>query len=157
MSLRWILNLTAASQQLVRWRFCFLEFHIDAVHRAGVRHQAADALSRVPSDGTNKTQLEDDLPVMVIRVENHDLHLSPLHMSEDISSTLKRFNVDQNKLQVPTLKKSIEARGKNTLRHQAAKQIGQSGSEFSLNKDIIIIGLALMDGALKKFVLQSLR
>lgn len=65
-----------------------LEFDYDIVHRAGVNHQAADALSRLPSDRTDKTLLEDDLPLLIVNTINKKMDEDPLHMSEDMSSTL---------------------------------------------------------------------
>ncbi|NJR72360.1 MAG: hypothetical protein HC782_04920 [Gammaproteobacteria bacterium] len=47
------------------------------MHRAGVKHQAADALSRLPKTGADTTPLEDDLPLMA--VEKMDTGATTVH------------------------------------------------------------------------------
>lgn len=42
--LQWIMNLTDATGRLVRWRLRLSKFDCDPVHRAGAKHQNADAL-----------------------------------------------------------------------------------------------------------------
>lgn len=52
-SLKWILNLSDSTGRFARWRLCLSEFEFDVVHKAGVKHQAADALSRLPATGAD--------------------------------------------------------------------------------------------------------
>lgn len=42
---------------------------MDMVHRAGINHQAVDGESRPPTSGTDKTKLEDDIPVLTITTD----------------------------------------------------------------------------------------
>lgn len=65
-----------------------LGFKFDAGHRAGVKHQAADALSRLRTEGTDKITLKDDLSAMVIHIMDAKTHDCPSDMLEDIDSTL---------------------------------------------------------------------
>ena len=65
-SLRWIMNLADASGRLQRWRLRLADFEYDIVHRAGVKHQAADALSRLPTNGTDQHPLDDGIPTLAI-------------------------------------------------------------------------------------------
>lgn len=57
--LRRILNLPDATGKFVRLRLCLSNYDFRIVHRAGVKHQAANSPSGVPTDGTNSTLLED--------------------------------------------------------------------------------------------------
>lgn len=41
-------------------------FDIVNIYRAGVKHLAADALSRLPTRGEDHTLLDDDLPILAI-------------------------------------------------------------------------------------------
>lgn len=62
----WILKLADATGRLTRWQLRLQEFDFDIVHRTGVKHQATEALSWLPIDGTDITLLYDELPVLVI-------------------------------------------------------------------------------------------
>lgn len=138
-SLRWILNLTGATGRLARWQLCLSEFDSDVIHRAGVIHQAADALPRLPTGGTDKTTLENERPIAYINiVQNHEDD-QPSHVLEDFSSTIMHLIPDQKPLEAHTLTDFIKAQGEDAFCQQAAKQIGERGTEFSLNKHGIII------------------
>lgn len=67
-SLKWMLNLTDASGRLEQWRVRLFELDFDVSHQAGVKHEVASAVSRLPPDGEKKTHLDDDL--FVRNVEN---------------------------------------------------------------------------------------
>lgn len=47
---------------LARWRLRFSEFHFDIIHRAGIKYQASDALSKIQSGGEDYTDINDDIP-----------------------------------------------------------------------------------------------
>lgn len=38
----------------------------DVIHRAGIKHQAADAMSCIPSDGTNTNSIDIEISIVVI-------------------------------------------------------------------------------------------
>lgn len=40
------------------------------MYQTGIKHQAADALSRISTDGEDKTDLNDALPVLTIVLAN---------------------------------------------------------------------------------------
>lgn len=68
-ALRMMVNMTDAAMKLVRWPLGlsgldFVDFEV--VHPAGIKHQAAEALSRFPTAGADELQLEDVLPVLKI-------------------------------------------------------------------------------------------
>lgn len=51
------------------WSICtlantFSEFELDVIHRAGISHQAADALSRPKSTGMDQAPIKDEIPVL---------------------------------------------------------------------------------------------
>lgn len=54
---------------LARWNMRPLEFKFDKVHKAGVKHQAADLISSLSSIGGDSLRLEDDLPFLSIAAE----------------------------------------------------------------------------------------
>lgn len=74
---RWILNLTDATGELVRWRLRVIDPDFQNVHRAGIKHQAADAFSCLPTNGSFRTLLEDDIPASAVTQANKQA-LNPL-------------------------------------------------------------------------------
>lgn len=63
-----MLHFSYASGRLARLHLRLSEFHFDVVLRAGVTHQAADAMSRFCTDCVETTNLDDNLSVC--NVEN---------------------------------------------------------------------------------------
>lgn len=59
-----------------QWKNCALaarlsKFEVDSVHRAGIRNQAADAVSQLETGGTNTTKLGVDLPEILVSIIYH--------------------------------------------------------------------------------------
>lgn len=65
-SLLWILNLADAAGRLAQCELHFSEFDIDVVHCAGIKHEVADVLSQLLTEGTVNKPLKAKLPVLVI-------------------------------------------------------------------------------------------
>lgn len=68
-SCKWILNLPDSTGRLAQWRVRLWEYDFDVLHRAGIRHQANDAKSRLQTTGEHKTHLDEDLPLLAIDEE----------------------------------------------------------------------------------------
>lgn len=60
----WILKLADTSGKFARWRVRLLEFDFEIVHEAEIKHRAADAVSGLPTNGSNRTMLEENIAVM---------------------------------------------------------------------------------------------
>lgn len=54
-ALRWILNMADATGKLARFCQRLQELEFDVVHREGIKHQAADALSRLGTKGEDQS------------------------------------------------------------------------------------------------------
>lgn len=135
----WILNLTNASTWLVRWRFRLKEFNFDVVHWGSDKHQGSGELTRLPTDGITKTQLEEGHPVMAIDVVDRGGCGCPSHILISISSTVVHLNSEQMELGAPTLKYFIKAQGEYPSCKQVGKRISQSKTEFPLSNYCVII------------------
>lgn len=70
-ALKWIINMVEATCRLVCWRLRLSGFEFDVVQRASIKSQAADALSRTETGGTINTDLDDDLPELVLSLIQH--------------------------------------------------------------------------------------
>lgn len=86
-------------------------FQVDVVNRANVKHQVAHTLSRLLTDGTDKTPLEDDLLLMHINTvcDHENDHTS--HMIEEFSTTMVHLSSEQNALEAPTWTEVNQAQG----------------------------------------------
>lgn len=59
------LDLTNATGGLTQWSLRLPDFDFDVVHRAGLKHLAADALSRLTTTGKVLALVEDDLSAKI--------------------------------------------------------------------------------------------
>lgn len=58
--------MTDETGKLAHWLLRLSKLEFDAVHRAGIKHQTAEALSRFPTTGNDKMLLNNDVPVLTI-------------------------------------------------------------------------------------------
>lgn len=65
-SLRWNLNMADATGKLSRWRLRLQELEFDVVHREVIKHQTADALSRLGTQGEYQAELNYEVPVLLL-------------------------------------------------------------------------------------------
>lgn len=68
--LRWTLNISNATGKLETYWLRLSELEFDVVQRAGSKHQAADALSWMPTSGADETTIEDEIPLLFL--ESHE-------------------------------------------------------------------------------------
>lgn len=68
--LRWILKMADALHKLARWSLALQEVKLDIIHRLGIEHDTADALSRLEPDGADTYQSEYDIPVLLVQDAN---------------------------------------------------------------------------------------
>lgn len=80
-----MLNIADATSRLVCWWLCSIEFDFEIVHTAGIDHQAADALSRAPMNGSDSTMLENDIHIIVFTRSNKRSVNSATVSSADVS------------------------------------------------------------------------
>lgn len=64
--LNWILNLTGSSGRLARWRLRISEFDFDVKYTKGRSHHLADTMSRLRSDMSTNTPIDDEPPCFLI-------------------------------------------------------------------------------------------
>lgn len=65
-AMRWILTLVETARKLARQRLRLLQFESHIVHRASIKHHAADVLSHLVTIGTDRILLVDeDLAVII--------------------------------------------------------------------------------------------
>lgn len=65
-AIRWIITIAPTTEKLARWHLRLSEFELDIVHLSGIKHKAADVLSRSKVKIEDKTALDDEVPVLTI-------------------------------------------------------------------------------------------
>lgn len=152
-----IFNLTNVSERFARWWFWLLEFDFDVEHGVGVRRQAASALSRLPIESTEKTDLKNYVLVTLIHDVEFVEYVCSSRVLEDIAKCKMNADILAENYMPTNLAEFIKAQREDAISKQATKQIGEGGKEFSLNKDGVIIRRASIDGALQKLIPQLLQ
>lgn len=61
-ALRWLLNMTDVTGTLAQWRLRLSELELDVVHRAVIKRQAADSLSRLETTDPDTSKMNDYMP-----------------------------------------------------------------------------------------------
>lgn len=69
-ALKWVLILTDSTGQRARWRVRLSQLELNVVHRAGIKHWAADGLSPLETASKDRNPLEHDLPPYLIHNVN---------------------------------------------------------------------------------------
>lgn len=174
-SLRWLLNISDVSGRLARWRLRLAEFDYTVVHRPGVKHQAPDALSRLPTAGADTSPLEDGIPCFTVTTDsgNEDGETNLSWMKTDMTEddTLTEREVDAYYRHLDVLMTQEEELSTSPismddlLKEQASDAYCQSlvlettkvDSDFVVDTHGLICRRSNLDGALQRVVPESLR
>lgn len=57
---RWIVSLADTAGNLARWRLDLLKIRFQTVVRDGMKHQALNKISRLPTNGSIRTRVKED-------------------------------------------------------------------------------------------------
>lgn len=142
-ALRWILGLEESSGRFLRLLLTLMETAFDIVHRAGIVHQAADALSRWPTTSVcaefNRRRNSN--------MGNTSL-LKPAILGWSSTRRLLRAIRRRNFETLPTTPgivqlrsaaRFVEAQKDNSLCNQFTAVIGESRTQFNSDKNGIVV------------------
>ena len=163
-SLRWLLNLADASGRLARWRLRLAEYEYDVVHRPGIKHQAPDALSRLPTKGTDQSPLDDDIPCFIAdsasRKEDsyeeeyegdfdgdYALTADEVRTLREIAETVEPISVEE----------LIREQAADAYCQSLLTEVTTDNSQFVIDHHGLICRRSNLDGALQRVVPVSLR
>lgn len=138
------------------------------MHRAGIKQQFPDALSRLIANSTDKTALDDSVPDLVVTSEIFTQEGIPLKQDEDKNVTSEQ-TVDRLVPFIPEVVKlpdQVQESGTNILNlpepikhwardndcHQAAITVGKRNKSFSYNVDGILVRVSLINSASQKYI-----
>lgn len=159
-SRRLILKLGDETMRLAWRRFCLSDFDFNVVHWDGVKHQADDNLSRLPTDCTDVTSLEDEPPVLVIasgeKMDDTTANILALEAHRIIPTSFF-ISANSTGATAPTWSEFITAQDEGIFCQNAIRQLGQDGTELTLDTKGVMVRRAPIDCVLQKPVLQVLR
>ena len=69
-ALRWVLNLADSFGRLRPLRLRLAEYNYEVQYRPGVKHQVADGVSRLRTDGGDTEPVDDEVPCFVVQYED---------------------------------------------------------------------------------------
>ena len=135
------------------------------MHRAGIKHQAPDALSRLDTDAFDAQPLQDDLPVFSIDVtqplEDPDLYPTadpPRDQLDVIETTVLAItpvkDIDKRAISIEEL---LAAQKQDRSCQRYAHTVGCPGSQFTFDHAGILTRISKIDGALQKVLPASLQ
>lgn len=80
-----------------------MEYEFDIFYRAGIKHQAADTLSRLNTEGTDGSHIEDDIPVMAVAIRTQS------RQNKFVDTTLDKTLNEKTEPNLPTLDEFLSA------------------------------------------------
>lgn len=86
-ALKWLSLSADASGKLTTWRLRLREFDSEVVHRAGIKYQALDALSRLETEESDNTKLNENLPALTIDDTEEKKNVKMEYFDEDQPET----------------------------------------------------------------------
>lgn len=118
------------------------KFDSDDVHRAGNKHQAADAILRLNKTSQDKCPLENELPLYAI--ESHDNSRRLVNaIAEDVdhAQNVPDINLSHDNAEhaPPATVKKIQVWQQGTFHRTAAAQVGQRSCDFIVNEESLLI------------------
>ena len=170
--LKWILNIAdTANGRLMRWRLRLAEFDYDVEYRPGVKHNLADGMSRLRTEGGDETPLRDDVPTYTICLvkspngEVEDIREGEWEEVDDIFENKNRpgmpevtaFAVEEKEVMPVTVEELIAEQAKDEYCRSVAESVGKRSSSFAYDRNGVLVRKSRLDGTLQKVVPESLR
>lgn len=112
-----------SSGWLARWRLRLSKTDIDVVHRAGVKNQDGDAVSRLQKTGAADTLLEEVLLLPVIDAKRDDHNI--LFIDANSNETIPLNAQDEKQIDTPlTVKKLILTKEHSEYFQRTTRNVG---------------------------------
>lgn len=137
----------------MRWKLRLTEFDFEIDHRATFKHQAVDAIPRLPTNRLDHTLLEDDKHILAVTREKKKSFNSPTIAAADDSHVEMTSTSGKD---TPKLFEFIETERTDTYCNQALQYLALPDSVFSYDEYRILARKAPIDGSIQKVAPTSL-
>lgn len=142
------------TSRYANWMLRLAEFNFEIIHRAGIKNQAADALSWLTENGLDRISHEDDIPFMAFIRSNKHAFNSPTIDGE--YSTHADMNLTFEK-DLPTVLDFNESQRVNIYCREASQYLGLPNAALMYDKNGALVRKAPNHAAIRKVVTTSLR
>ena len=177
-SLRWLLNIADVSGRLARWRLRLSEFDFEVVHRPGVKHQAADALSRMQTNGEDASRMDDEIPCFLAEHHRDTEAIETVATVICGNETLPERVIDWPKpskriamegvmaiveedknVEAISVEEFLQEQARDPYCQERMEKLGleEEGAVFEIDQFGILCRRAKLDGAMQKVVPKTLR
>lgn len=122
--------------RVARWRLRLSELDFDVVHRAGVKYQRSDALSRLLTENVNNSALQHGLSVLLVEHSlKIDDSITPILGLEADTGVREQISdaTDKTKVLSPTLAEFITDQAAVDVCQTTARQLCKVRSELNLS------------------------
>lgn len=131
-----------SSGRLARRRFLFSEINFDVDYPAGIKHQAADVLSRLATNGTNMPPVGNDLSLLaVLIVDDIDViihFLDAIDIARNPHDAMRIPSDTPHKiLPTSTPTEFIREQAGGTYFHAITAPVGQANTNLTLNTTLV--------------------
>lgn len=163
--------MTDSSGKIAQWRLRLSEFDFIIVHRAGSKQQAADALSRLDTNGNDGSPPDEDLPVFTIRSQcDGEIRVSsneddPPLLYEKLNEGFTPFILEVFRLSrrqaddlenVLSIRENLKAEKNDRECCQATDAVGIPNSKFKIDEHGIFMQISQLDSAVQRYVPRNL-
>lgn len=151
---KWILFMKKSSESLAKRQLCVMDYESDTVQRAGVIHQAANALSCLTTTNECAEPMEDDIPHngQFITTMNHPRSiLTTRYFFElEVDERLEVLPVVWEDIQFAFIVGLADAQKADSLCGRLTATGGKLGTQFGTEEIVILLRRGIIDSYLQK-------
>lgn len=149
--------MTGANGKLARWSLRLASLDHDVVHRAGVKHQADEALSRLETTKPDEQPIDDDLPLLLITMTGESAPICYDCDKRGHDTFIPEFLSIYISQKPPTLAEIVASQADDEYSKHAMNYVGMHGSLFQVNREGSLVRVSKLDGAIQVFLQKSLQ
>ena len=161
-ALRWVLNLADSSGRLARWRLRLAEYDYEVQYRPGVKHQLADGVSRLRTDGGDTAPVDDEVPCFAVQYdEGSEALLDKVHwdLPQDRPDGCHALAITPEERDAASIsvEEFLRAQAEDAFCRFAAETVGTPNSKFDIDRYGFLVRKSPLDGTLQRVVPTRLR
>lgn len=149
------------TSHLPRWRPHLLEFEFDVVLREGVKHPAADPLSRLPTTGNGTSTLEENSLHLAVKTldtsQAHAIHFIDAHACSHQPTTTTPVLMNSEHLprdysEPTSIQNFSQEHSSDLFCHGASWSVEQPNSDFSIDRHGLLVRRSSVDESVQTVV-----